>query len=530
MAQAIIPGAPAIVPEAYALEQKIFPGSAGSRAFFLENEGESDLLYVVHKDTFGLRKNPRSLGDYADKSRVADPGLTKDIIAGMYSLPFEGSRDGGDILGIFTGGAQALTGITWVGDMLYMTDMKNNFLLRYDTALKAVTDTAVIHEDPFSIAWDGEYLWVGDNTGNVYAYANDGTAAGYSFSCPVNGYSTLAWDGEFFRTNSVFAKNPVIWQVDETGAVHDSIPTSIDKSSIWQLAYAASHYTGQFWFTNNSGRIYQLNVDETGLGHVVQSFSAPFNVSYSLVHDQNDLWYGKTGGVVYRIDDGFFEVNWLRINPGEGLIQARHQQQLSLFFDAGRSDPGSQKANLSVINNDPANPEVRIPVEMKVVEGISLGPDTSFCGHMSIALDAGEGFAGYLWSDGSREQILVVDSAGYGTGEETIWVDVTDIGGVTKRDSISVKFLDCASVTEFSSGLKVVVYPNPNEGRFTIRAEGANEKVRVTVTDATGNELLNHEMSSPGKEELDLSACPKGQYFLFLSSKSGMNVMKVMVF
>ena len=42
-----------------------------------------------------------------------------------------------------------ISGMAWVGDVLYMTDMEKNYLLRYDTALQMITDTVVIHEQPF---------------------------------------------------------------------------------------------------------------------------------------------------------------------------------------------------------------------------------------------------------------------------------------------------------------------------------------------------------------------------------------------
>ena len=58
---------------------------------------------------------------------------------------------------------------------------------------------------------------------------------------------------------------------------------------------------------------------------------------------------------------------------------------------------------MTVLTNDPeslrsgSRSNCRLPA-------LSIGPDTSFCGHLSITLDAGEGFAGYYWSDGSQGQ------------------------------------------------------------------------------------------------------------------------------
>jgi len=350
-----------------------------------------------------------------------------------------------------------------------------------------------------------------------------------SFSCPDNGFSTLAWDGNYFLTNYIMDNNPVISRIDETGQVVSTFQALLNNMKIWQLVYVPEHHAGHLWFTNNSGKIGQVREDEDGTGHIVSQFPAPAGASYALAHDHSDLWYGKTGGSLYRIDDGTDEVNWIKINPESGIIPASGNLDLSLHFDAGRFDYGKYRATMTILSNDPQAVETRVPVELQVT-GISLGQDTSFCGHLSIVLDAGVGFAGYSWMDGSQGQTLTVDSSGYGHGEEIFWVDVTDIGGLVKRDSISVNLLDCTSIFEFSSGLTVTVAPNPNHGQFTIEAEGKTENLEVMITDMNGKVILEHEMESPGKDLIDLGKYPKGYYMLRLSSGDGIKVERVVVF
>ncbi|NTV84324.1 MAG: T9SS type A sorting domain-containing protein [Bacteroidales bacterium] len=476
-------------------------------------------------------KHSRKLGDFADRSRTADPAIESELLSLLASQYGEGNREGGDILGTYTDAAKAISGIVWIGGLLYMTDMEKDYLLAYDTATQTITDTAVIHDSPFSITWDGAYLWIGDKTGNVYAYNLDGASAGYSFSCPDNGFSTLAWDGTHFLTNFIMDNNPVISLVDETGQVVHSFKAWLNNMKIWQLVYAPEHHDGHFWFTNNSGKIGQIMEDEEeGTGTLVKQFTAPAGASYALAHDHQDLWYGKIGGTLYRVDDGIDEVNWLQIDPENGVIPAEEGKELMLHFDAGRFSEGDYHATMTVLTNDPASPEIRVPVELQVTGGVTLGPDTSFCGHLSVTLDAGEGFAGYLWSDGSNGQTLLIDSIGYGTGEAMIWTEVTDIGGVTKRDSILVNFLDCTSIFEFSSGLTISVFPNPNHGQFTISAKGISENITVTLSDMTGKILLERKMASPGKEEIDLGNYPKGYYTLRLSCGDGIKVEKVVIY
>jgi hypothetical protein len=499
--QASTPSAPQIMLEDYSLEQKMFPGSTGSRPYSLQNNGGSDLYFEIHKDTLDVVKR---------------------------------NRDAGDILGTYTGSSKAISGMAWVENVLYMTDMEKDYLLKYDTALQAVTDTMLIHDTPFSMVYDGELLWIGDKSGNVIAYTTDGIPAGFSFTCPHAGFSTLAWDGQYFLANFVMDNNPVISRVDQTGQVINSFKAFINNMEIWQLVYVPEHHDGHFWFTNNSGKIGQISEnEEEGTGSLLKVLTAPSIASYALAHDHTDLWYGKIGGTLYRIEDGTDEVGWLKINPEKGMIGAVSQVELELDFDAGDFSEGNYRANMIVLTNDPVAAEIRVPVDMQVTGGISIGPDTSFCGHLALTLDAGEGFAGYRWSDGSAGQTLQVDSTGYGAGQELIWVEVTDIGGVSKRDSISVNFLDCSSIFEFADGVKVMIYPNPNHGIFEIRAENLADQLFVTISDMAGNIVVQKNLiASQDKVQIlkiDLNAQASGSYILRLSTEGRIKVEKIIV-
>ena len=298
---------------------------------------------------------------------------------------------------------------------------------------------------------------------------------------------------------------------------------------IWQLTWVPEHlFTGEVWFTNSSGVIGQIKLED-GAGSLVNQFPAPAIVSYAITHDHTDLWYAKAGGLLYQVDDGIDEVNWLKIDPEISAITAGSVNGINLRFDAGLFEEGDHHADLFLLSNDQDEPEIIVPVDM-LVTGSSLGPDTSFCGHLSIVLDGGEGFTGYLWSDGATGQTNEVDSTLYGLGFATFWVDVTDIGGMVKRDSISINFLDCASIFEFSSGLTVSVYPNPNRGQFTIQADGVKERLEVTLTDLNGKVIIKREMASPAKEEMNIGNYSRGQYLLRLATEGGIKVEKVLVY
>ena len=68
---------------------------------------------------------------------------------------------------------------------------------------------------------------------------------------------------------------------------------------------------------------------------------------------------------------------------------------------------------------------------------IDLGADTTLiCAGTSETIDAGTGFASYLWSDGSTAQTLTATTAG------TYTVTGTDANGCTASDSMVIEVLN----------------------------------------------------------------------------------------
>lgn len=61
-----------------------------------------------------------------------------------------------------------------------------------------------------------------------------------------------------------------------------------------------------------------------------------------------------------------------------------------------------------------------------------LGADTAVCAPTDLLLDAGDGYASYLWQDGSTASTLAASTIG------TYWVTVTALGGCSVTDSIVV--------------------------------------------------------------------------------------------
>jgi hypothetical protein len=488
-------GPPFLTIEEDTIDQKLFEGSSGSRGWMIENKGEGDIYLSLWKDTIqSLRGEP------------------------------------GEVLGSYANVPYAISGMTFVDSVLFMIDLEEGELYRYDTSMQTVTDTFTIHEEPFGLVYDGEKLWIGTKNSELLSYDTEGNPAGQSIPLPFEGYCALAWDGEAFLTNFILESDPVIYRLDQEGNILERYYTDMNSLTIWQSVWVGEHSSGHFWFTNNTGKIVQLRF-EGEEATIVTQFPAPFSISYGLTHNQYDLLYGRIGGDIAIIEDGINEVNWLRLEPVVATVPGNSTSEIGLTFNTGKLDNMDQQANIEVRSNDLAMPVYRIPVSL-LFSDIELGPDSSFCGDQVLTLDPGQGFEDYEWSDGSTGSTLLADSNMYGPGVKEFWVDVTDIGGQTRRDSITLIFNDCTGIMEFGEGKRAEIYPNPTDGILHVQFTGFEGNIRVSLSDLSGKNLQTREFNEAGGTRLiqvDLGRYPKGSYLMAIEYEGMVHSRKILL-
>jgi hypothetical protein len=145
---------------------------------------------------------------------------------------------------------------------------------------------------------------------------------------------------------------------------------------------------------------------------------------------------------------------------------------------------------------------------------VFLGNDTVICQDSSLVLDAGSGFASYLWSNGSTGQTLTIDSAGI------YWVEVQTTLNCIYRDTIVVDTTICTSVKGgiANAGLRWNFYPNPNAGLFDMILEGSRTgKAVLRIFNSIGILVYEEEWSGAGERmesEIRLGLIPNGVYHL----------------
>jgi hypothetical protein len=176
-----------------------------------------------------------------------------------------------------------------------------------------------------------------------------------------------------------------------------------------------------------------------------------------------------------------------------------------------------------------------VSVIVNPVPLIHLGPaDTTVCIYDTLTLDAGNPGCSYYWSNGATTQKIDVGTTGIGFDVQTYTVHVINPFACTDSATITVSFsfAACTGTQEQVGDARVRIFPNPNEGYFTVSIDRLNEDVDFSVETITGQSLLKSKIvpAPTGKTEIkvDLSMLPKGIYIVRLKGE-GTNAVKKMI-
>jgi hypothetical protein len=165
--------------------------------------------------------------------------------------------------------------------------------------------------------------------------------------------------------------------------------------------------------------------------------------------------------------------------------------------------------------------------------GVFLGTDTTWCAGDTLWLDAGNPGATYNWWAGPGGQTWPADTADWNgaIGPQLAWVDVDTAGCVT-RDSIYIDWIICPGAVNENETEGMSIYPNPATGMITIDAGSQQSgEIRIEVRDVFGNEIISKFEFIDHKAgfQLDLSALPRGIYFIRTQSEESVSTGKLIL-
>jgi hypothetical protein len=153
-------------------------------------------------------------------------------------------------------------------------------------------------------------------------------------------------------------------------------------------------------------------------------------------------------------------------------------------------------------------------ITVKAIPSLNLGTDTTICVYHNITLRPGNGYASYLWSDGSTSHNFNVDSSGIGLGTKIISLQVSNSAGCFNSDTIKIAFDLCAGISELENE-KMNAYPNPFIHNIHL---SANNNFTYFIFDIYGK-LVDEGAVVNGNENAGENLSP-GVYLLEMENKA----------
>jgi hypothetical protein len=136
------------------------------------------------------------------------------------------------------------------------------------------------------------------------------------------------------------------------------------------------------------------------------------------------------------------------------------------------------------------------PAEIEFVfNTIDLGADTTICANETpLVLEAGFGYDSYTWNgDNNNWNVFPVSTSG------PVVLEVVDASNCVIIDTVVVTIDPCAGVGELENE-QVLLYPNPNNGSFTIQFSTETVDAEISIIDIMGKvvhiETIDNNLSN----------------------------------
>ena len=163
---------------------------------------------------------------------------------------------------------------------------------------------------------------------------------------------------------------------------------------------------------------------------------------------------------------------------------------------------------------------------------VNIGADTiiNWVG-ASITLDAANPGASYLWSTGSANQTETFDTLNLNNGTDNlVFVKVTkDI--CTTTDYMIITVTNNISIIEHNKENFIKIFPNPNNGIFSLIINGEIEAFNIEVVNLSGQVVYKNNIGKKQMNRIDLNAynIVKGIYFVKVFNNNKIMVSSMII-
>jgi len=233
---------------------------------------------------------------------------------------------------------------------------------------------------------------------------------------------------------------------------------------------------------------------------------------------------GRQFRIGYRVDGGAATYQQFTLTASLTPGQFR-----TFAFSQGANLQGTGTFDVEVFIDEPdvdiANNSFADLVEAPGLPFVELGGDIYTLSPDTVVLDAGPGFAHYLWQDGNINQIYNVYEYGWH------YVMVTDHYGCQNGDTLYIGQSTGVPLAGIP-GTEVSIYPNPARDQVTIQIkQDGQQALRLELLNQTGSMVLARELDITGilEEQIHVGSLRPGVYYIRLSGSQGVITRKLVV-
>ena len=140
----------------------------------------------------------------------------------------------------------------------------------------------------------------------------------------------------------------------------------------------------------------------------------------------------------------------------------------------------------------------------------------------------------YFWSTSTSITASNIANPGaFPSATASYILTVTDARGCTASDTVLVTVDTCVGIYDQAFPIGVSVFPNPSEGKFTLRFEGAvkGNPITININNSIGQLILSRELemhSGTGEEVFNLPPV-RGTYYVEILNGTTREVRKITI-
>lgn len=162
---------------------------------------------------------------------------------------------------------------------------------------------------------------------------------------------------------------------------------------------------------------------------------------------------------------------------------------------------GLYAVTVSDVSGCTGTDEINIVISPPLI--VQINGSSTFCNGSSTTLDAGGGFASYLWSNGAVTRTIIVNSSG------TYSVTVTDLNGCTANTSLSVTESNALTINilgdnSLCSGESTILDPGPGFSTYSW-STGASTQTITVSTSGTYSVTVSDSGSCTGSDNITIT-------------------------